>query len=462
MVNLAQLEIKDRVRNLNEHLARYIPPRETWTPAEEALYKPIDLFSVPLDEAQTMQMKAIKSAFVHHYNNNEFYHKLCTTRGVSPVDVNTVDDLLKIPLIPDQTFKQYPKGKDFAYWVTVMSTGDLPQIVIKGANPTFDDVINAFKARGMVLTYSSGTSGRFTVIPRDQRTFLAAEYGLAKGIINLLTGDIHNTDGYLFMPNPAKTDLFVGKVTSVYFDMVSPIEMAIDRELTSKDIQTAMSGGQGLKGRLYAYVQNRMQEKAIDKIIRWLEQHDEANGNISIIATPPLAYFVMKKLQALGKSFDFGEDSGIVTGGGWKVRENMRLPVKEFRKLARDVLGIPETCCLDCYAMVEGNGFMLHCPEGHYLHVPHTFFKPLILDQDLQPAQYGEVGRFAFLDGLAGSYPGFIITGDEARMLEHCPVCDRPGPVLEPEIHRAQGEEVRGCAEEVRRLFSQTVEGSNE
>jgi hypothetical protein len=459
---VASIDIKDRTRNLNEHLARYVPPRETWTPAEEALYKPVDLFNVPLDEAQTMQMKAIKSAFVHHYNNNEFYHKFCTTRGVSPPDVNTVDDLLKIPLVLDQAFKEYPKGKELAYWITVMSTADLPQIVIKGANPTFDDVINAFNAHGMTLTYSSGTSGRFTVIPRDQRTFLAGEYGLAKAISNMYTGDIHNTDGYLLMPNPAKTNLFVGKVTAVYFDMVNPVEMAIDRELSSKDIQIAMSGGEGLKGRLYAYVLNRMQEKAIDKIIRWLEQHAEAEGNVSLIAPPYFAYFVMKKLQALGKSFDFGEDSFIVTGGGWKVRENIRLPVKEFRKLVNDVLGIPETCCFDCYAMVEGNGFMLHCPEGHYLHVPYTFFKPLIIDQDLEPAQYGERGRFAFLDGLAASYPGFIITGDEARMLEHCPVCDRPGPVLEPEIHRAKGEEMRGCAEEVRRLFAHTVEGGNE
>jgi phenylacetate-coenzyme A ligase PaaK-like adenylate-forming protein len=409
-----------------------------------------------------MQMKAIKSAFVHHYNDNEFYHKLCTARGVSPVDVNTLDDLLKIPLIPDQTFKQYPQGKDFAYWVTAMSTGDMPQIVIKGANPTFDDVINAFNTQGMALTYSSGTSGRFTVIPRDQRTFLDAEYGLVKAIVSMWTGWIDNTHGYLLMPNPFKTNVFVGRVTSVYFDMVTPIEMAIDRKLTSKDVQTAMSGGQGLKGRLYAYMASRMQEKAIDKIIQWLEQHDKAGGNVSLIVTPYLLYFVMKKLQALGKSFDLGEHSLIVSGGGWKVRENMRLPVKEFRKLAYDVLGIPETCCFDCYAMVEGNAFMLHCPEGHYLHVPHTFFKPLIIDQNLEPVQYGEVGRFAFLDGLAGSYPGFIITGDEARMLEHCPACDRTGPVLEPEIHRAQGEEVRGCAEEVRRLFSQMVEGSNE
>jgi hypothetical protein len=48
------------------------------------------------------------------------------------------------------------------------------------------------------------------------------------------------------------------------------------------------------------------------------------------------------------------------------------------------------------------------------------------------------------------------------RMLEHCPVCDRPGPVLDPEVKRAKGEEVRGCAEELRRIFAQTLQGGDD
>ena len=33
--------------------------------------------------------------------------------GVSTGDIKSVDDLFKIPLIPDLTFKQHPEGKDF-------------------------------------------------------------------------------------------------------------------------------------------------------------------------------------------------------------------------------------------------------------------------------------------------------------------------------------------------------------
>ena len=104
--------------------------------------------------------------------------------------------------------------------------------------------------------------------------------------------------------------------------------------------------------------------------------------------------------------------------------------------------------------MVEGNGWMAHCPEGHYLHMPYSYYKGLVLDEEYKPVGYGEWGRFAFLDAAAYSYPGFISSGDKVRMLEHCPVCDRPGPVLEPEVKRAAGEDIRGCAEEVRRMLS--------
>ena len=162
----------------------------------------------------------------------------------------------------------------------------------------------------------------------------------------------------------------------------------------------------------------------------------------------------MKKLEKEGKSFDFGERGGVATGGGWKAYEGGRVPVVDFRKQVEKVLGIPEKYCLDIYGMVEGNGWLVHCPEGHYLHSPYSYYKPLVLDNEYKPIGYGEWGRFAFLDAAAYSYPGFLMSGDKVRMLEHCPVCDRPGPVLEPEIKRAAGAEIRGCAEEVRRMLS--------
>jgi phenylacetate-coenzyme A ligase PaaK-like adenylate-forming protein len=448
-------DVTSRIAKLDGRLADWIPARDTWSPADEALYKPVDLFRVPLQEAQAMQLKAIKYTFKRHYDNNGFYRTYCKTRGASPDDIKTVDDLFKIPLIPDLTFKQYPEGRDFARWLASVFTGELPKIVIKGSNPTFDDVINAFNAKGMVVTYSAGTSGRFTFIPRDQKTFLASGYAIAKTFVNMWEGYDPKTDGYLLFPNPKKTNMFVGKVCAVYSDMMSNVQVAIDRELTATVIQAAMEASQGSRRRAATPVQNQDEQMMIEQIGNWLERHDETGQRISIIGAPYVLNALMERLQGDGKSFDFGERGVVVSGGGWKIREDARVPIKDFRKQVRDVLGIPENCCFDVYAMVEGNGWMMHCPEGHYLHMPYTYYKPFVLDKDLAPADYGESGRFAFLDALAYSFPGFILSGDEVRMHEHCPVCDRPGPVLEPEIKRAKGEEVRGCAAVLSRVLAE-------
>ncbi|HYC19080.1 MAG TPA: hypothetical protein VEF35_00485, partial [Candidatus Bathyarchaeia archaeon] len=40
-------DVTSRVAKLNERLAQYIPPRETWNPADEALFLPTDLYQVP-------------------------------------------------------------------------------------------------------------------------------------------------------------------------------------------------------------------------------------------------------------------------------------------------------------------------------------------------------------------------------------------------------------------------------
>ena len=69
----ALAELERTFKALNERLARYIPPRETWTPAEEALFKPIDLHRVPLEDARAMQLRAIKHTFTRHYKLNQFY-----------------------------------------------------------------------------------------------------------------------------------------------------------------------------------------------------------------------------------------------------------------------------------------------------------------------------------------------------------------------------------------------------
>jgi hypothetical protein len=451
------MEVKDRVERLNERVARYLPPRESWNPAEEAVYKPTDLYCVPLNEAQEMQLKSIKYAFSRHYTHNRFYHNYCEEENVRPEDIKTYDDLEKIPLIPDSTFKQHPSGKEVAYWLKVIFTGDLPKVVINGANPTLDDVINAFNAAGLVVGYTSGTSGRPSVIPRDMRQCLTAAYLFQKLMAAMWDDDPDHA--LSLFPSAKNTNLAVGQGFSLQPRVYRDHRYALDFEIPADTVQKAMQGkDQHATAQRSAY---DMRRKILESSINWLERYEKTTDTIHLFGLPFIFLGIMSILEREGRRFEFGERGTVLTAGGWKTNEDKRVSAADFRKQVEQVLGIPETRSFDFYGMVEVNGASTSCPEGHYLHLPYTWLKPLALDKHLTPAGYGEWGRLAFLDGLANSYPGFIITGDEVCMYEHCPVCDRPGPVLDPEIKRAEGEEVRGCAEVISRVFAETLQGDN-
>ncbi|HDH82073.1 MAG TPA: hypothetical protein ENF91_03165 [Thermoplasmatales archaeon] len=446
------------INDLNKRLKSYIPDRNSFEPPDKALYGADSMFNTKAEEAEKYRLDAIKYAFKLHYEKNKFYHDFCVEHNVKPDDIKSTDDFAKIPLVSHKFFKDYPSGKDFAVWLANIMTGDIPKIKIEKNNPSFDDVIKSFGNVGITVAYSSGTTGKFTFIPRDERTFKSAEYSIARSVIEMLhQWWRYDSYAYLLFPHSFKTNLYVGKVTSVLFDAIKDVRAAIDREITTDLIRISMGRPKGLKERAMAgmlkLASKRMNEKMVNDIIEWMEKLEKTDERIFFAGAPFILNMVMDKMDREGLKFDFGDRGAVMTGGGWKTQENHRMPVEEFREKVKKFIGIPENQCLDLYAMVEGNGFMTQCPEGHYLHIPHNYYHPMVLDENNEPVGYGEYGKFAFLDSLARSYPGFIFTGDRVRMLEHCPVCDRPGPVLEPEVKRMAGEEIRGCAEEMRKML---------
>ena len=323
-------------------------------------------------------------------------------RGVTPDDIRTDDDLEKIPLIPDVTFKQHPSGKDFAHWIASIFTGDLPKIVIEGANPTFDDIINAFNAAGLKVAYSTGTTGRHSVIPRDKKTFYTFQYAMTKmrlGLVDELGAD-HSLS---LFPRPTNTNLYAGQVMDFQYQSYKDHHCALDVEI-SADLALRAMTGKDRQGTAPKSAEEMMR-KIFDNGINWLERYEKTTDTVYLYAPPALFASFMDTLERMGRRFEYGERGTVYTGGGWKTRENERISADGFRKRIEEVLGIPETHCLDGYGMVEMNAGIITCPEGHYYHLPYTHFKPLVLDDALMPIGYGERGRFAFLDAIAEATP---------------------------------------------------------
>ena len=66
-----------------KRLKKFIPPKDTWTSIDNALFTPKTFFK-DYHRATELTFKAIKYSFKHHFDNNTLYHRLCEVNKISP------------------------------------------------------------------------------------------------------------------------------------------------------------------------------------------------------------------------------------------------------------------------------------------------------------------------------------------------------------------------------------------
>jgi hypothetical protein len=163
---------------------------------------------------------------------------------------------------------------------------------------------------------------------------------------------------------------------------------------------------------------------------------------VFVFGTPYQLLRLVRTVAATGRPVSAPAGSVVLCGGGWKTFGGASVPPDVLTALVREQLGVPEL--LEAYSMIELNTALLRCRAGRF-HVP-PLIAPYLLDGELRPVERRPArGRFAFLDPLARTYPGFIITGDEVTMHDDGCTCGLTGPTL-TDIGRAGGQEVKGCA----------------
>ncbi len=70
------------------------------------VYTSLDrVYRFAIEEQQALRASLIAENFRFHYENNAYYRGLCEEQGVTPSDIRSFDDLVKIPLVPVRQFK---------------------------------------------------------------------------------------------------------------------------------------------------------------------------------------------------------------------------------------------------------------------------------------------------------------------------------------------------------------------
>ena len=414
----------------------------------------------------------------HYLQAIPLYRRIAQEAGIGKL--TDLDPILQNLMLTDDIFKSYDlkwlDEGDFSRmnaWLAQIFAHPVDIDVSKITS--IGEWIDCLQANGIRLLCSSGTSGRFSFIPRDPETWSLHKFtntGLAAAIL---------WDKKI---GPAWQRLAIRSILLHAPQLLrQPRANArlADYDAVFLDFAKGRTGNQTLEQELapffhaHAFLYNVELTPSVVRILARGPASDAERTQVSALQEQVVARkeenfgqvtaFMRQAAQAGRKLFMFGAGpqykelceyiaaqsvplalppgSLALFGGGWKSFSGEKLSPEKMVKLLSDTLALPPERIMEGYSMTEINAFMFRCSAGRF-HIP-LMIEPVIFNDALEPLSGGELhGIIGFLDPLARAYPGFIISGDEVHYIDGLCPCGKSGPAV-TSISRAQAREVKGC-----------------
>jgi Acyl-protein synthetase, LuxE len=428
----------ERLETLVSLHERLLAAAREWSRGEE-----------PPLEVESLRHEAIRVNHLRYGDLIPYYRHVAEGQDqLGPIGVDAIIQNLMFPGLFKTYERRWLEERDFeslTVWLGNVST--------RRAEIDLDDVadLNGWRQRlrsaGFFLTYSSGTSGHMSIVPRDRLswkalctnssayadpTWSAGEGGAARPFDCLVAGPRGGGLGIL----GAGVGLARSAARAHFlYDVELPDELvpgAAEEASTRGALTKFLDAAGAAEGDHYG--------RAFD----FLRQSIRDARPVLIFGAPFQIKWLCEALRNRGETLDAPPGSTVVTGGGWKSFGGERIAQAELRRLVREAFGIDRDRFIDAYSTTELNCTLSSCREGRY-HVP-PLIEPVVLDEALMGAagQEGN-GTLGFLDPFAVSYPGFVITGDQGRLARgRCP-CGLSGWFIDGEIERSADAEIKGC-----------------
>ncbi|WP_433252702.1 hypothetical protein ACQPYK_08295 [Streptosporangium sp. CA-135522] len=344
--------------------------------------------------------------------------------GGSPAATTTLTDIRDRFLVTDELFKSYDPAwleggsAELSRWLGSIFIERLTDLETDAGD--LGRWRAALKRQGVYVTFSSGTGGRPSIVPRDRPTLAALRAASGVRLPWAL-----EAGGYDFLQllapglglgiQSGATGLAAGAVR-VHHLRATPFDL---RSLTGPAPPRPVPD----------------HDAAADFLAR-------SERPVLVFGTPSEVSDLVDHLSSAGRRVPLPPGSRVVTGGGWKGRTAILREALVEGVAGR--LGVPPDRCVDVYSTSELNTVFPTCVNGRY-HVPPCV-EPVVVDDLLTPVGGDDAeGRLAVLDPFALSYPGFIVTGDAVRLRRSRCGCGLTGPTLAAPIVRAAGAGERGC-----------------
>lgn len=412
-----------------------------------------DLFAIPREEREKLQLEAVRINFARLRNRIPALKKLADRQGVEHID--KIEDVLPV-CFDHRVLKNYPiqiiENRDFAkltQWLDKLTAHDLTRMDLSGLT-TIEGWLQRLEAFGMLVTYSSGTTGKLSFVPRSYDELGPWKFhfysvnracsGIDHWHERLPTFSPMYRGGYQTMMK--MMDLFNVEMAGgpqhyhTLYDSHIPADlMALSGRLqAAEDKGEVMSLGLDpalLEQRRQMLEQGRRREQDMEawfgKIIR-----DFRGQKVKIGGTFADLYRVAKAGLERGMTCEFAPGSVLSGGGGMKGYKDAPA---DWEDQVKHFFGVNRLA--NQYGFSECIGNAPLCDAGYFHFPPYTV--PLLMDADgnSMPREGVQKGRLVLVDPIPMSYWGGFTSGDEVIMHwdEKCD-CGWGGPRIEKTIRR--------------------------
>ncbi len=412
-----------------------------------------DLYAIPREEREKLQLEAVQINFARMRNRIPALKKLADRQGVDHID--KLDDVLPV-CFDHRVLKNYPlsiiENRDFVKltsWLDKLTAHDLTKVDLTGIT-TIEQWLGRLEAYGMLVTYSSGTTGKLSFVPRSVDE-LGAWRAHFFNVNNASSGvDSYTTKLQTFFPGYRGGYQTMLKMMSLFnvemaggpdrYHTLYDTHIPADLMALSGRMQSAEDKGEVerlgldpalLEQRRTMLEQGRRKDSDLEAWFGKLIQEFKGE-RVKIGGTFADLYRVAKSGLDKGIRCEFAPGSIMIGGGGMKGYKDAPPDWEDQLMLffGVDKLG-------NQYGFSECIGNAPLCDAGFFHFLPYTV--PLLMDKDgnSMPREGVQTGRLVLVDPIPTSYWGGFVSGDEVTMHweENCP-CGWGGPRASKTIRR--------------------------
>ncbi|MCI9265024.1 MAG: acyl-protein synthetase [Oscillospiraceae bacterium] len=308
-------------------------------------------------------LRACRDNAAYHIKHCPGYAAICRRLDFAPEQLQTVEDISRIPVIPTLFFKR-------------KALFSMPQW------------------RMAMKVTSSGTSGKYSRMGFDWGCILAE----APMVVNL--GFRH----HLVSPKPAHCVILGYKPHRSNHTGVTRTMFGLTHFSPPLSRTYALNMVDG------AYVPD------LDSVAKALKKLETSPFPTRVIGFPSYLWFGLRRMEELGLQVKLPKSSRIILAGGWKQHAAQEVDKGTLYALVRKVLGVPEENINELFGAVEHPVFYNTC-EKHHFHIP-IYGRVLIRDPDtLEPLPVGQVGLVNLISPLMTATPTLSVMTDDLGYL---------------------------------------------